>query len=150
MDLSNLLKTVKRGKKRVGRGKRGARGAKSGRGTKGALKRGKMPLYFEGGALPLTKRIPMLRGKGKNKPKSVSPLIVNVEELNSLKEGSVVTVSRLIKSDIIDKKEAKKRGVKILGKGELKKKLKIKDISCSRGAEEKIIKIGGIVRKSQV
>lgn len=147
MDLSNLPKITQRGKKRVGRGKRGARGAKSGRGTKGLLKRGKMPLYSEGGALPLTKRISMFRGKGKNKPIKPSPVIVNIEKLNIFKKESVVTIDKLIENGLVDKKEVELKGIKILGNGELKNSVKVKGISVSKGAEEKIVKAGGIVNE---
>lgn len=146
VDLSNLPKTTKRGKKRIGRGKRGARGAKSGRGTKGALKRGKMPLYFEGGALPLTKRIPMLRGKSKNKPLKEKPVIINVEELNRLRSGSVVTKERLIEEGLVKEKEAKRYGIKILGRGKLEKVIKIEGIKISAGAKKKIEAVGGEIR----
>lgn len=145
VNLSNLPKTTERDKKRVGRGKRGARGAKSGRGTKGALKRGKMRLYFEGGALPLTKRIPMLRGKGKNKPKSAKPIVVNICDLGKLRAGSVVDIERLIKEGLIDKRQVKGRGVKILGRGKIDKKIKVKNIPVSQGAEKKIREAGGEV-----
>lgn len=127
----------------MGRGKRGKRGAKSGRGTKGALKRGKMRLYFEGGALPLTKRMPMFRGKGKNKPRTPAPVIIHLERLNSFRNDSVVTLTKLSESKIVDKDSAEKRGVKILDRGELKKKLKIKDIPISKSAGEKVKQAGG-------
>lgn len=146
MDLSNLSKITESGKKRVGRGKRGARGAKSGRGTKGALKRGKIPLYFEGGALPLTKRIPMLRGKAKNKPLSLKPVVINVDALNEFRSGSVITEERLIDAGLVSEAEAKKKGIKILGRGKLEKKLKIEDLPLSEGAEKKIIEAGGEIR----
>ena len=124
------------GSKRVGRGKRGARGSKSGRGTKGSLKRGKMPLFFEGGALPLTKRLPMFRGKGKNKPVSVKPIIINLDTLNRFKAGMVVSPKSLVKKGILDLVEVGRCGVKILTRGELKKKVKIEDIAMSDSAKK--------------
>lgn len=143
IDLSKLPKITEKSKKRVGRGKRGARGANSGRGTKGALKRGKMAIYYEGGSLPLTKRLPKLRGKGKNKPVAPKPVTIEVEDLNRLKNGSVVNIEKLHSEGIIDKDEALQRGIKILGGGELRKKLKIENIPLSKGAEEKVKKAGG-------
>ena len=144
-DLSKLPKLVRIKKKRVGRGKRGARGAKSGRGTKGALKRGKLPLYFEGGALVLTKRLPMLRGKGKNKPIRQRPCIVNVSQLNQFRSGTEITIEKLCQSGLVDYKLALQHGVKILGKGKLHKKLRIKNIPVSRNAADKIQQLGGTI-----
>lgn len=137
-NLEKLKKIVDRGSKRVGRGKRGARGAKSGRGTKGSLKRLKMPLNFEGGTLPMTKRLPMFRGKSKNKSVRVKPLIIDFEILNKFKSGEVVSPSSLVKKGIFDLSEVKTRGVKILSRGELKSKVKVENIAMSESAKKKI------------
>lgn len=68
--LSQLPKIFKNGKKRLGRGLGSGKGAKSGRGTTRHQKaREKIPLFFEGGQGKIIKRFPLLRGKGKNKPK---------------------------------------------------------------------------------
>ena len=67
MKLENLTKVTDRKKKRLGQGHGSGRGKTGGRGTKGQKARGKVSLTFEGGALPLIKRLPFHRGKGKNK-----------------------------------------------------------------------------------
>ena len=68
--LSNLSKIIKKTKKRIGRGLGSGRGAKSGRGTTRHQKaRESIPLFFEGGQGRIIKRFPLLRGKGRNKPK---------------------------------------------------------------------------------
>jgi len=144
--LAQLNKITKNGLKRVGRGKRGARGAKSGRGTKGSLKRGKMPLNFEGGTLPMTKRLPMFRGKGKNKPVSVRPIIIDFTVLNRFKTDAVVTPESLVKEGALsafNSAEIRRRGVKILARGELKKSVKVKDVAMSSAAKK-------IIEKSQI
>lgn len=69
MNIHSLPKIVKRSKKRLGRGHGSGKVKTSGRGTKGQKARGKLPLGFEGGQTPLVKRLPYLRGKGRNKPR---------------------------------------------------------------------------------
>lgn len=66
MNLSQLPKIVHRSKKRIGRGHGSGKVKTAGRGSKGQKARGKIPAGFEGGQLPLIKRLPLLRGKGKN------------------------------------------------------------------------------------
>src|SRR5258708_36664720 len=100
MDLSNLKKITSKRKRRVGLGHGSGRGKTSGRGTKGQKARGKIPLDFEGGALPLMKRLPFLRGKGKNFPRS-KKYGVNVGVLNMLPKGSTVEIETLPKYKIV-------------------------------------------------
>jgi len=145
MDLGSLKKITKRRKKRVGRGYGSGKAKTSGRGTKGTKARNKVKLYFEGGQLPLIKRLPMQRGKSKFKPLGKKMLVINIKYLELLKDGSVVDLSSLVKYRII-KEDDKKYGVKILGDGELTKKLTVK-LPCSKGAEAKILKAGGKVEK---
>lgn len=144
MNLSNLPKITEKGKKRLGRGHGSGRAKTSGRGTKGQKARGKIPLFFEGGALPLIKRLPFRRGKGKNKPLKKSCMVVNVKVLQVLPDNSVVDLVCLIKNKIVAEDDAKRFGVKILGEGNLSKSLIIK-LPISSGARKKIEKAGGRV-----
>ena len=144
MKLENLQKITKRNKKRLGRGHGSGRGKTAGRGTKGQKARRTIPLTFEGGALTLIKRLPFMRGKGKNKSFKNGPIVVNVKVLNLLKKDTVVDVKSLIENRIVDSEYAKKNGVKILGDGDLNISLIIK-LPVSKGAAKKILKAGGKV-----
>jgi len=142
MKLSNLAAVTQRNKKRLGQGHGSGRGKTAGRGTKGQKARGKVALTFEGGALPLIKRLPFRRGKGRNKVFKKRPIVINVRVLNLLKKGSVVDLETLIKNHIVDEKDARYYGVKILGDGKLDIPLTVK-LGVSKGAKTKIEKAGG-------
>ena len=142
MELANLSKTKTKSKKRLGRGHGSGRGKTSGRGTKGQKARGKVKLYFEGGALPLIKRLPFKRGKGRNKVFKKQPIIINLKFLNLLPKDSIVDLSTLVKNKFISEKDAKIYGVKILGEGDINIPLTIK-IPVSKSAIKKIEKAGG-------
>ncbi|TSC54380.1 MAG: large subunit ribosomal protein L15 [Microgenomates group bacterium LiPW_16] len=144
MKLNELPKITKKPKKRVGRGAGSGRGKTAGRGTKGQKAREKIKLGFEGGQLPLIKRLPLKRGKGRNKPIKPGPIIVNVKYLNILPKNTEVDLETLIKARIVKEDEARSFGVKILGDGELLLPLTVK-LPCSGGAKEKIEKAGGKV-----
>ena len=129
----------KKSRVRVGRGEGGRRGKTAGRGTKGAKARGKMPLWFEGGQIPLYRRLPKL--KGFKNPNRVEYTVVNVERLNEFRKGSTVGPEELRKAGLV-----KKRGlVKVLGEGDMKKELTIRAHAFSLGAVEKIQAAGGTV-----
>jgi len=139
-----LTRTVKRRKKRVGRGYGSGRGGHTtGRGQKGQKARRNLGILFEGVKVKksLIKRLPLRRGKGKFKAKN-KPLVVKVAYLNMLPQGSIVDLNALIKHNIVDAGQAKKYGVKILGDGDLKKKLTVK-LPISKSAEKKVVKAGG-------
>lgn len=144
MNLSSLTKITKTRKKRLGQGHGSGRGKTAGRGTKGQKAKGNIPLSFEGGALPLIKRLPFMRGRGKNKSFKNGPVAVNIKSLNVLKKGSIVDMKSLIEKRIVDEDLAKKYGIKILGDGELSVSLTIK-LPVSEGALKKILKAGGNV-----
>ena len=133
-----------KGKKRVGLGHGSGRGKTSGRGTKGLKARGRVPLDFEGGALPLIKRLPFLRGKGRNKSLKNKPVVLNVSALNGLPKETTVDLETLAKHKLIRLEEGKTHGVKILGDGELGVALTVK-VSVSKGAAAKITKAGGSI-----
>jgi len=148
--LNNLSKTTTKKKKRLGRGYGSGKGGHTvGRGQKGQKSRTKIHLLFEGKKTQksLLRRIPLLRGKGKLKSKKNKPLVVNVSFLNLLPPRSKVDVNLLVKHHLVDEKEVKKYGVKILGGGELGRALTVY-LFCSKGAREKIEKAGGEVIKS--
>lgn len=141
MNLENLPKTTERKKKRLGQGHGSGRGKTAGRGTKGQKARNKIPIDFEGGALPLIKRLPFMRGKGKNKAFKKN-IIVNLKSLNLLKKGTVVDIETLIKNKIVREKDAKTYGVKILGDGEILTPLIIR-LPISKSGAKKVEKVGG-------
>ena len=146
MNLASLPKIKEKNKKRLGQGHGSGRGKTAGRGTKGQKSRGKISLSFEGGALPLIKRLPFRRGKGRNKSFKTKPFILNVERLNELSKNSQVDVDLLIKEGLVSKK-AKKDGVKILGNGKLNLPLLV-NLPVSESAREKIEKAGGKVQST--
>lgn len=143
MKLSSLTKITAKKQKRVGLGKGSGRGKKAGRGGRGQNSRNSMPLSFEGGALPLIKRLPFLKGKGKNKSFKRQQLTINVEMLNLLKKGTVVDIKSLVESKIVNP-NARKYGVKILGNGKLDVSLTVK-LPVSKEALKKIEQAGGTV-----
>lgn len=142
MKLHQLPKIVEKDKKRLGRGHGSGRVKTSGRGTKGQKARGKIKLTFEGGALPIIKRLPFLRGKSRNKSFKKRPITINVKILNLLPKNSMVDLETLITYKIVDRIGANIYGVKILGDGDLKIPLTIK-LKTSKGAKRKIEKAGG-------
>jgi len=140
------LKIVSKRKKRVGRGYGSGKGGHTtGRGAKGQKARGKVGVIFEGYKVKKSfiKRLPFRRGKGKFNAKA-KPLIVNLKHLEVFPDNSVVNIESLIKYGIVDGKDAKIYGVKILGDGEVRKKLTV-ELPTSKSAGEKIIKKGGKV-----
>ena len=142
MALHSLVKIKTRSGKRLGQGHGSGKVKTSGRGTKGQKARNKVPSYFEGGALPLTKRIPYLRGKGRNKSFTPKALVVNVKYLNDLPKNELVDIETLIKFGIVKADDAKTFGVKILGDGDLKQSLRVA-LPVSKSAAKKIEKAGG-------
>lgn len=145
MDLSTLPKTTTQGRRRLGQGHGSGRVKTSGRGTKGQKARNHVPIFFEGGALPLIKRMPYLRGKGRNKMFKARPIAVNVQALNVFGKNATIDLKALIDKKIIDAKQGKLCGVKILGNGNLTVALAVA-LPVSKGAQVKIEKAGGRVK----
>lgn len=141
MNLSTLPKIVERSKKRLGRGHGSGKVKTSGRGTKGQKARGNMPPGFEGGQLSIIKRLPLLRGKGKNKGKKQSIWEIQVSMLSQLPKASRVSLELLKKYTIIPKDISR---VKIIGKASISAPLTI-EVPCSKGAKISIEKAGGKV-----
>lgn len=146
MKLHALPKTVDTSNKIVGRGHGSGRGKTAGRGTKGQKARRNIPLYFEGGALKLIKRLPMLRGNGRNKVFMSKPIEINVGLLEVLGKNATVDFKTLISHKLVTEKEAKLQGVKILGNGELTRPLTVK-LPVTKGARLKIEKAGGTIEE---
>ncbi len=126
--------------KRVGRGQGSGHGKTSGKGEKGQNARsgGGVRLGFEGGQTPLFRRIAKRGFNNARFHKTYA--IVNVEDLNRFDDGSVVTPEQLIETGLITKELD---GIKILGNGELSKKLTVKAHKFTLTAKEKIEKNGG-------
>jgi large subunit ribosomal protein L15 len=129
----------KKTKIRVGRGEGGRRGKTAGRGTKGTKARNTVRPGFEGGRVPLQRRIPTLRGF-KNPNKEVFA-VVNVEDLNMFAANSTVT-SASLKADGLAKKKGR---VKVLGDGDIDRALKVQVHAVSASAKTKIEAAGGSV-----
>lgn len=134
-------KIVARSKKRLGRGHGSGKVKTSGRGTKGQRARGKIRMGFEGGQLALIKRLPLLRGKDRNKGLTGKAFPVSIEKLKKLPEGTVVSLETLVKYHMIDAAISR---VKILGSGKLTVKLEVK-VPVSRSARASIEKAGGSI-----
>lgn len=130
---------VKSRAKRVGRGIGSGHGKTSGRGHKGQKARsgGGVRPGFEGGQMPLYRRIPK-RGFTNVFKKEYS--IVNLDKLNVFEEGAVVTPEALLEAGIVKKV---RDGIKILGNGDLEKSLTVKAHKFSKSAAEKIEAAGG-------
>ena len=125
--------------KRLGRGSGSGLGKTSGKGHKGAKARsggGKRP-GFEGGQMPLTRQLPK---RGFTNIFAKEYAIVNVEDLEIFENGTVVTVEMLVEKKIVRKELD---GLKILGGGELTKKLTVKAVKFTGSAKEKIEAVGG-------
>ena len=141
MDLSNLKPAA--GAKhsddfRRGRGHGSGNGKTAGKGHKGQKARSGAPRPgFEGGQMPLYRRIPK---RGFTNRNSLEIIGINLKALEAFEDGAVVTVESLIESGIVSNP---KDGVKILGNGELTKKLTVKANAFSAKAKEKIEALGG-------
>jgi large subunit ribosomal protein L15 len=140
----NQLKPVegaRHAKKRLGRGIGSGLGKTAGKGTKGQNARsgGGVRPGFEGGQLPLFQRLPK---RGFHNYTRVEYMVVNVEQLNVFEDGATVDVDALIKQGLV---KDVKDGVKILGNGELTKKLVVKANKFSESAKKAIEAKGGSV-----
>ncbi len=126
---------------RVGRGQGSGNGKTAGRGHKGQKARtgGGVRLGFEGGQQPLFRRLPKRGFKNVNRKEYA---VVNLETLNRFEDDTTVTPELLVESGII---KDTKSGIKVLGSGELNKKLTVKAAKFSKAAEEAITAAGGSV-----
>lgn len=125
--------------KRIGRGQGTGQGTTAGRGMNGQNSRsgGGVRLGFEGGQMPLYRRIPK---RGFNNKWSKEYTEINVSDLNRFENDAVVDFDMMLSSGLV---KQVKDGVKVLGNGELNKKLTVKAEKFSKSAVEKIEKAGG-------
>ncbi len=148
MQLHELQPTIPRkSAKRVGRG--GKRGKTSGRGHKGQKARAGNSMRPE--MRDMIKKLPKLRGHGVNRAKTVNadkvrPVVVNVATLEAaFDSGAEVNPKTLVASGVVATRRKKAPAVKILGNGDLSKKLTVTECQVSQSAKEKIEKAGGTV-----
>lgn len=141
MDLSSLKPAegaVQSDNFRKGRGHGSGNGKTAGKGHKGQKARSGAPRPgFEGGQMPLYRRIPKRGFKCRNHKEIVA---INLSALERFEDGSEVTVATLIEAGVV---KNPRDGVKILGNGELTKKLTVKVDAFSKSAAEKIEALGG-------
>ena len=143
MDLSNLRPAEGSRQSdnfRRGRGHGSGNGKTAGKGHKGQKARSGAPRPgFEGGQMPLYRRLPKRGFHNRNTKEIVG---INVEALNRFEDGTLVTIATLVESGLVSNP---KDGVKVLGNGELTKKLTVKVSAVSEGAKSKIEAAGGTV-----
>ena len=143
MDLSNLQPALgsHRDRKRIGRGHGSGTGKTSGKGHKGQKARsgGSIKAGFEGGQMPLQRRLPK---RGFNPLSRKEYALVNLRDLELFEAGSVVDIEALGKAGLVGQL---KDGIKILGDGDLSRALTVKAHKFSQSAQEKIVAAGGTV-----
>ena len=135
---------AKKDRKRVGRGTGSGSGKTAGRGTKGQNSRsgGGVRPYHMGGNLPFFRKLPFLRGEGFTPVNRVRYAEINLERLVDFNADVEITPESLLAAGIIRDLD---KPVKILGRGEIKKALKVKVHKVTEGARQKIEKAGGSV-----
>jgi large subunit ribosomal protein L15 len=146
MELKKLTKlnTKGRKKKRLGRGFGTGKGGHTiGRGTKGqkSRKSSNVKLGFEGGQVPLFKRLPRLNGFRNPTSKKIASF--NIKDLEVFEEGKEITPSSFVEKGFL--KSVPKHGIKILSKGKLTKKLKLSGFKYSKKAKELLEKGGSVI-----
>ena len=133
-------KGARRRKLRKGRGIAAGQGASCGFGMRGQKSRSGRPTRpgFEGGQMPLYRRVPMLKHFTLANPKSFT--VLNVSAMNDIKAGSTVNLDSLVKDGIVT---SPRSPLKILGNGELKAKLTVQAAAFTASARAKIEAAGG-------
>ncbi len=138
-------KTPQKKARYVGRG--GKRGKTAGRGTKG--QKARAGAKFRPEIRDFIKRLPKLRGRGKNSNKGfkIGPKVVNLNDIEAMfKAGDVVNPKSLVLAGLVKRDAGELPRVKILGTGEVSKKFSFEDCVVSESAKEKITKAGGTIK----
>ena len=143
-----LKRESKHTKKRVGRGIASGTGKTCGRGHKGQKSRtgGKVQVGFEGGQMPLYRRLPK---RGFNSISKEKVAILNLEKIQSFIDKKTINTSELLNTELFKKLKLINKGstkLKILGTGEIKVKVNIEANLASKSAVEKLEKIGGSIQ----
>jgi large subunit ribosomal protein L15 len=142
MELHNLIKIkTNRSKKRLGRGIGSGKGGHTvGRGTKGQKARTgyNLPRGFEGGQVPLWKKVPQIGGFKSLRAKRI--ISISLSKFNLFEDGVVVTPQSLIDAGVL--KRLNKSKVKVLDYGKLEKKVELKGFLFSKSAKDKLKKAG--------
>ena len=146
MSLLNQLPPVKsKSKRRLGRGYGSQKGGHtSSRGQKGQKSRNKLPIWFEGGQLPLIRRTPFIKGKSRFNSLKPKPVTVTLDELNAFKANSTVDLKSISTTLKLSSQQLLNQGAKILASGQIKKALIVK-VPASKTAAKAIQKAGGRV-----
>jgi large subunit ribosomal protein L15 len=143
--INTLPRIIKKRNKRLGQGLGSGKGKTSGRGTKGQSSRGVIKARNSIRNSSYIRRLPLYRGKYRNKSIKIKPFIININQLNIFQKNDVVNIETLIKKGIINSDlMGEKIHIKILSEGELKIPLQIA-LPCSKSAARKIQKAGGII-----
>lgn len=144
-ELSNLHPPAgsRKERMRIGRGEGSGKGKTAGRGTKGQGARGGVRRGFEGGQMPLYRRLP---ARGFTNIFSVRDDVVSVDAVAAAFEaGETVDIGNLVSRGLVHL--ARGRGVKILGDGEIAHAVNVRGVKVSGGAREKILAAGGSVEE---
>ncbi len=143
MKLHSLHKIIAKSKKRLGRGPGSGKGKHTvGRGNKGQKARSKVAIWFEGGQLPLIRRTPFIRGKKRFNKLSPKPITLSLSDLNKFPQNSIVNKTTTTKILKLNPKKVSTRGLKILNKGKVSRKLTV-NLTASKKAAQAIKDAGG-------
>lgn len=138
INLHTLTKIKTKRKKRLGRGESSGKGKTAGKGAKGQKKREKIKLGFEGGQLPIYRRLPQIKGIGNKGSKSIT---ITTAQLNKMDSGATIDKKNLTSLGLINK-ALRDFKIKIVFAGKLEKKLNL-GLPASKKAKKLIEKAGG-------
>ena len=145
MILNQLTKVSARSSKRLGQGYGSGKGGHTvGRGQKGQKTRGSIPVWFEGGQLPLIRRTPFVRGKRRFQSLKGDAAIITLNALNKFKANDTVDEKAVIDTSKLTPKWLAKTGIKVVATGKLEKALKV-NLPVSAAAAKAIEAAGGSV-----